>query len=64
VLWGYRASLSFREVAQVMLGDVDAPEAEVSREAARLGKRFQLVKETLRKQLAAARAASSRETPT
>jgi RNA polymerase sigma-70 factor (ECF subfamily) len=45
-------ALSFREVALVMLADVDAAEHEVTREASRLRKRFQLVKEQLRKRLA------------
>jgi RNA polymerase sigma-70 factor (ECF subfamily) len=39
-------NLSWRDIAQVMGG---APEGELDREAARLRKRFQLVKEQLRK---------------
>lgn len=41
--------LDFREIALVTLGDAEADEAAVTREAARLRKRFQLVKERLKK---------------
>jgi RNA polymerase sigma-70 factor (ECF subfamily) len=42
--------LDFREIAHVMLGDAEAADAVVvDREAARLRKRFQLVKQQLRK---------------
>lgn len=42
--------LDFREIAHVMLGDAETSDAAtVEREAARLRKRFQLVKEQLRK---------------
>jgi RNA polymerase sigma-70 factor (ECF subfamily) len=41
-------ALDFREIAIVMLGDVDAERASVVREAARQRKRFQALKERLR----------------
>jgi RNA polymerase sigma-70 factor (ECF subfamily) len=41
--------LSWKEIAPITLGDADADAADVKREAARLRKRFQLVKEQLRK---------------
>jgi RNA polymerase sigma-70 factor (ECF subfamily) len=41
-------ALDFREIAIVMLGDVDADRARVVREAARQRKRFQALKERLR----------------
>jgi RNA polymerase sigma-70 factor (ECF subfamily) len=44
--------LSFREIALVMLEDVDAADGTVTREEARLRKRFQLVKDKLRRLLA------------
>lgn len=40
--------LDFMEIARVFLGDADAAAESVQREAARLRKRFQLVKERLR----------------
>jgi RNA polymerase sigma-70 factor (ECF subfamily) len=43
--------LDFREIALVTLGDVDASQEQVAREAARLRKRLQLVKEKLRRLL-------------
>jgi RNA polymerase sigma-70 factor (ECF subfamily) len=43
--------LDWREIAVVMLGDPDASASDVTREAARLRKRFQLVKDKLRRLL-------------
>ncbi len=43
--------LEFREVAVVMLEDPDACDAEITRAAARLRKRLQLIKQKLRRQL-------------
>jgi RNA polymerase sigma-70 factor (ECF subfamily) len=46
--------MEFREIAQVMLGEGDHDDARVVREAARLRKRLQLVKEQLKKRIQAA----------
>jgi RNA polymerase sigma-70 factor (ECF subfamily) len=43
--------LDFREIALVTLGDIDTEQEQVTREAARLRKRVQLVKEKLRRML-------------
>lgn len=45
-------ALDFREIAVATLGDIDADEQAVTREAARLRKRFQAVKDRMRKRWA------------